>query len=130
MIGLVDFGLDAVQPNEVSIADTSDEMTVDRLEKALDESVDSGVSVVEDSEIHDETWTERNAGEQQEDTLEFGSDFEENFNHFFNTNAASSLLKIEKEDHFVVVFDDEIQDVQSPQTHKVGPDYGDEWLLI
>ncbi len=81
---------------------------VERSEQEMDASVDSGVSVVDDSESHDETVS--NEGEQNE---EMDSDFEHTFNRYFDGNA----LQIQKEDHFVVV-------------DKVEVEHGDEWLLI
>lgn len=120
---------DAMQQNEdnatsrVSSTDGSEDGAVDRMEKALDQTVDSGVSVVDDSGFHDETLMAGSVGEPQEETVELGSDFEENFDFYFKTNAASQL-KIEREDHFVVV--DEVRSVTS---NKMDSEH-DEWEMV
>jgi len=105
-----------------------EEVTVDRLEKALDGSVDSGASVVDDTQLHPDTLTVRNVGEQEEDGIALESDFEDNFNHYFSCHGGAASLQIEKEDHFVVVDDDALYGVQT--LSKVDPDHADEWLLI
>lgn len=109
--------------SRVSSTDGSEDGAVDRMEKALDQTVDSGVSVVDDSGFHDETLMAGSVGEPQEETVELGSDFEENFDFYFKTNAASQL-KIEREDHFVVV--DEVRSVTS---NKMDSEH-DEWEMV
>ena len=99
-----------------------DEPVVEQLEQESSASVDSGVSVVDDSESHDETVS--NVGEQNEAAID--SDFEHNFNHYFSSDGAA--LQIEKEDHFVVVDNDEVGGIKA--LNKVDVEHGDEWLLI
>ena len=121
----MDFGV----MTSASNADVAEEeVAVDQLETALDGSVDSGASVVDDTQLHQDTLTVRNVGEQEEDGIALGSDFEDNFNHYFSCHGGAASLQIEKEDHFVVVDDDALYGVQT--LSKVDPDHADEWLLI